>query len=49
MSPIFAILALLAFVLALFHVHVGEIDFVILGLAFIAAHLIWAWTPWRRP
>lgn len=45
----FAILALLAFVLALFGATVAGIDFVVLGLCFVAAHLIWAWTPWTRP
>jgi len=44
----FAILALLAFVLALFDVTIGSIDLVVLGLCFVAAHLIYAWTPWRR-
>lgn len=44
----FAILALLCFVLALFRVHVGSVDLVILGLCFVAAHLIHPWTPWRR-
>ena len=47
----FALLALLCFVLALFHVHIGTIDLVILGLAFIAAHLLFGiGIPWvRRP
>jgi hypothetical protein len=44
----FALLALLCFVLALFHVHIGDIDLVILGLVFVAAHLLYAWTPWVR-
>lgn len=44
----FAIAALLCFVLALFGAHLGSLDFVILGLAFVAAHLIHAWTPWHR-
>ncbi len=44
----FALLALLAFVLALFHVHIGSIDLVTLGLVFVAAHLLYAWTPWTR-
>jgi hypothetical protein len=45
-----AILALLCFVLALFHVHIGSIDLVILGLCFVAAHLAFGLglTPWRR-
>lgn len=45
----FAIFALVAFLLGLFGAHPGDLDMVTLGLAFIAAHLIWAWTPWRRP
>jgi hypothetical protein len=45
---VFAVLALLCFVLALFDAHLGSIDLVVLGLAFVATHLIWAWTPWRR-
>lgn len=46
----FAILALLAFVLALFDVTIGSIDLVTLGLALIAAHLAFGaiWAPWRR-
>jgi hypothetical protein len=47
----FAILALLAFLLALFGVHIGAINLVTLGLAFIAAHMIWDPFPvssWRR-
>jgi hypothetical protein len=35
-----ALLALVCFILALFHVAVGEIDLVILGLCFVAAHLL---------
>jgi hypothetical protein len=35
----FAVLALLVFVLALFDVTIGSIDLVILGLALVAAHL----------
>jgi len=35
----FAVIALIIFILALFKVHIGSIDLVILGLAFIAAHL----------
>jgi hypothetical protein len=46
----FALLALLCFVLALFGVSIGTIDLVVLGLAFIALHLLigWGLTPWRR-
>jgi hypothetical protein len=46
-----ALLALLCFVLALFDVMIGSIDLVVLGLAFIAAHLMFG-VPlvfWRRP
>jgi hypothetical protein len=35
----FAVIALLVFVLALFGVHPGGLDLVIVGLAFLAAHL----------
>jgi hypothetical protein len=35
-----ALLALICFVLRLFHVAVGDIDLVVLGLAFVAAHLL---------
>lgn len=44
----FALLALLCFVLALFHVALGDVSLVTLGLAFIALHLL-APTPIRRP
>jgi len=37
---VFALLALLCFVLALFDVHIGSVDLVVLGLAFIALHLL---------
>lgn len=36
-----AVIALLCFVLALFDVVIGDVDLVILGLAFVAAHLAW--------
>jgi hypothetical protein len=42
----FALLALLCFVLALFGVSLGSVDLTVLGLCFVAAHLLWAWTPW---
>jgi len=45
----FALIALICFVLALFHVTLGSIDLVVLGFVFIAAHLMWGWTPWTRP
>ncbi len=35
-----ALLALVAFVLALFHVALGSLDLVVLGLCFVAAHLV---------
>lgn len=46
----FAICALVCFLLALFHAHVGDLDLVVLGLAFIALHLIWSpvGLPWNR-
>lgn len=45
-----ALLALICFVLALFHVDLGSIDFVVLGLVFVATHLLLGggWIPWRR-
>jgi hypothetical protein len=39
----FAVLAAISFLLALFHVAVGSIDLVTLGLLFVACHLIWGW------
>jgi hypothetical protein len=46
----FALVALICFILALFHVHLGSIDFVVLGLVFVAAHLMVGWgLPWIRP
>jgi hypothetical protein len=45
----FALLALICFILAEFKVHVGQLDLVILGLVFVAAHLLYSWTPWTRP
>lgn len=48
----FAVLALVCFVLALFEVSLGRLDLVTLGLAFIAAHLAFgiSLSPgrWRR-
>jgi hypothetical protein len=35
----FALVALVVFILALFKVALGSIDLVVLGLAFVAAHL----------
>jgi len=49
----FALLALICFVLALFHVALGSIDLVTLGLVFVAAQMLFAiGAPWnwnRRP
>lgn len=36
-----ALVALICFVLRLFEVELGEVDLVVLGLAFVAAHLVW--------
>jgi hypothetical protein len=46
----FALIALLCFVLALFRVSIGEIDLVVLGFVFVALHLMWAvpLAVWRR-
>lgn len=41
----FAILAFLSFLLALFDADLGNINFVELGLLFVAAHLV-AWGFW---
>lgn len=47
----FAVAALLCFVLALFHVQIAGLDLTVLGLALVAAHLAFGWpVPWvRRP
>lgn len=46
----FALIALICFVLALFGVDLGRIDLVILGLAFVALHLLFGvGIPWRKP
>jgi hypothetical protein len=42
----FALLALICFVLALFKVNLGSIDLVTAGLCFVALHLMYAWAPW---
>ena len=44
----FALLAFLAFLIALFERTLGPIDLVVLGLAFLALHLIVPFTPWSR-
>jgi hypothetical protein len=38
---VFAGLAFICFLLDLFHVHLGSIDLVVLGLMFVALHLLW--------
>lgn len=40
----FALIALICFILALFKVSLGELDLVILGFVFIAMHLLWTIT-----
>ena len=40
---------ILAFILKLIGESLGRFDLVILGLVFLAMHLAWGWTPWRRP
>ena len=37
-----AVIAMIIFILALFNVHIGAINLVTLGLAFVAAHLAFA-------
>lgn len=45
----FALIALICFILALFHVSLGSIDLVVLGLCFVALHLMVGWSiPWGR-
>ena len=49
---IFAIFALIAFVLGLFDVAIGDLagsKWLFLGLALLSLHLIVPLTPWRRP
>jgi len=43
-----AVIAMVIFIIALFKDHVGSISLVTLGLAVLAAHFVFAWTPWRR-
>jgi hypothetical protein len=45
-----AVLALICFVIVLFHGHFAGIDFLALGFCFVAAHLAFglSLTPWRR-
>lgn len=42
----FALIALICFILALFRVHIGTIDLVVLGFVFIALHLLFDFRPW---
>lgn len=45
----FALLALVCFLLALFSVHIGTVNLVVLGFVFVAAHLLFAaGLPWRK-
>jgi hypothetical protein len=41
----FAIAALLCFAISLFHGHIGDINLVTLGLAFMALAMIFSWNP----
>ena len=45
----FAIIALLCFVLAAFGVDIGRISLLALGLAFMALQMVYDWSPWGRP
>jgi hypothetical protein len=46
---VFALAALICFILALFHVTLGSLDLVVLGFVFVALHLLSGWDiPWRR-
>jgi hypothetical protein len=43
----FALLALISFILALFDAPLGSLDMVTLGLVFVALHLLFGgWAPW---
>lgn len=47
----FAVAALLCFVLDLFHVALGSVDLAVLGFCFVALHLIFSAQlslPWRK-
>lgn len=39
----------LAFILNLLGTSTGDFSLLLLGLFFVAIHLAWGWTPWRRP
>lgn len=43
----FALIAVLCFILALFGATVPHLDFVVLGLTFVGLHLAFDWRPWR--
>lgn len=43
-----AIIALVCFILAAFSVHLGSLNLVALGLAFLALALIVPWAPWTN-
>lgn len=42
----FAALAFVCFLLAVFNVSVGGISLIALGLMFLALALCWGWAPW---
>lgn len=42
----FALVALIVFILALFHAAIGSVNLLVLGLAFLAAHFVFEWRPW---
>jgi hypothetical protein len=46
----FAVCALVVFLLALFGAKIGSLNLLYLGLAFLAAHLVWSpvTLPWSR-
>jgi hypothetical protein len=44
----FALIAALVWFLAAFGVHFGDVDMFLLGLGFLAVHLVFGWAPWRR-
>jgi hypothetical protein len=43
-----AIIAIVLFVLYAFGVHLGTVNLLGLGLAFLAAALVVPWTPWKN-
>ena len=50
-ATVFAVIALIVFILALFDVAIGSLNLTILGLAFVAAHLAFGSpfaAPWPR-